>query len=82
MEATSEETIAMWIKPDKAAQKENLTWLYGIQGGNQSLSQKQEFMAKVVEGLGQAKQASDVYLTELIEKRKKTKEQAGANTQA
>ena len=34
MEATSEETIAMWIKPDKAAQKENLTWLYGIQGGN------------------------------------------------
>ena len=44
----------MWIKPDQAAQKESLTWLYGIQGETQTVPQKQEFMAKVMEGLAKA----------------------------
>ena len=72
MESTkNEETIALWIQPDKSVKKESLTWLYGIQGEAQTLDQKRDFMSKVVEGLAQAKQASDVYLTDIIEQKKK-----------
>ena len=72
MESTkNEETIALWIQPDKSVKKESLTWLYGIQSEAQTLDQKRDFMAKVVEGLAQAKQASDVYLTDIIEQKKK-----------
>ena len=70
----NEEAIALWIKPDNTVQKDNLTWLYGIQGETQTLDQKKEFMAKVVEGLAQAKQASDAYLTDIIEQKKQQKQ--------
>lgn len=38
--------------------------------GNQTLEEKKAFMAEVVEGLAKARQASDVYLTEIIDAKK------------
>ena len=62
--------IALFIKPDKVAAKENLVWVNGMKCGNQTLEEKKAFMAEVVEGLAKARQASDVYLTEIIDAKK------------
>ena len=59
-----------------------MVWVNGMSCGNQTLDEKKEFMAQVVEGLAKAKQASDVYLTEIIESKKsKGGQQSNATTQ-